>query len=151
MLSQQYPPERMEVDRHRRDVRRRDARDRPANGRGGRAIQLLDNPRRIAPTAMNLGTAARGEVLIRVDGHCEIDPSYVRRCVEHLERDSVDGVGGPVTTIGETPLSERIAIAMSSRFGVGTPRFAIVTDRTIFGHGPVSRLPPAPSSNAGPL
>ena len=34
---------------------------------------LVDNPGRIAPTALNAALAvARGEVIIRVDGHCEI-------------------------------------------------------------------------------
>lgn len=132
VLSQDYPADRMEVividgisdDGTRERVEAAAARD--------ARVRLIDNPRRIVPTGMNLATArARGAVLIRVDGHCEIERDYVRRCVEHLLRDGVDGVGGPVTTIGETPLSEVIALAMSSRFGVGDSSFRTVTDRTM--------------------
>ncbi|MFN0087377.1 MAG: glycosyltransferase family 2 protein [Blastocatellia bacterium] len=132
VLAQDYPADRMEVividgisgDGTRETVRGIAARD--------ARVSMIDNPRGIAPTGMNLGMArARGEVLIRVDGHCEIAPDYVRRCVEHLLRDGVDGVGGPITTIGETPLSEVIALAMSSRFGVGDSLFRTVTDRTM--------------------
>ena len=131
VLGQDYPAGRMEVlvidggsDDGTREIVGAIA------AREGR-VRLLDNPRRIVPTGMNLATAeAQGEVIIRVDGHCEIAPDYVRRCVEHLVRDRVDGVGGPVTTIGETPTAEAIALAMSSRFGVGDSLFRTATDRT---------------------
>src|SRR5262249_21682076 len=66
-------------------------------------LKLIDNLQRIAPTALNAAIAhARGEVIIRVDGHCEIAPDYVSRCVWHLQNDRVDGVGGSLETIGET-------------------------------------------------
>ena len=74
---------------------------------------------------------ARGEIIVRVDGHCEIAPDYVRRCVEHLQDPSVPAVGGPLETIGHGPLSRAIAAAMSSWFGVGGSAFRIVRDRTL--------------------
>ena len=78
---------------------------------------------------MNLAIAqARGEVIVRVDGHCEIANDYVRHCIEHLLNDRVDGVGGPLETIGETPLARVIAIAMSSKFGVGGAAFRTKTE-----------------------
>src|ERR1044071_1664903 len=41
---------------------------------GSTRVHLIDNARRIAPTALNAAIArARGEILIRVDGHCEIE------------------------------------------------------------------------------
>ena len=41
-------------------------------------VTLLDNPGLIAPTALNLATkAASGDILVRVDGHCEIATDYV--------------------------------------------------------------------------
>src|SRR5262245_8794148 len=58
-------------------------------------LQLIDNPGRIAPTALNTAIAhARGEIIIRVDGHCEIAPDYISKCVAHLQNGGVDGVGG---------------------------------------------------------
>lgn len=95
-------------------------------------IQLIDNPGMIVPTGLNAAIAkAKGEIIVRVDGHCEIAPDYVRRCVEHLQNDGVDGVGGPIETVGETPLAEVIAIAMSSSFGVGGSAFRTVSNKTM--------------------
>ena len=95
-------------------------------------FRLIDNTGRIVPTGLNrIIPLAKGNILIRVDGHCEIAPDYVCRCVEHLQRDGVDGVGGPMNTIGETPLSRTIALAMSSKFGVGGSAFRTVTGQTM--------------------
>lgn len=95
-------------------------------------IRLLDNPGRIVPTGMNLAMRkARGEIIIRVDGHCIIARDYVRQCLIHMLNDSVDGVGGPMDTIGETSLSDSIAVAMSSPFGVGNSAFRTVKGKTM--------------------
>jgi hypothetical protein len=51
--------------------------------------------------------------------------------VRHLAENEVDGVGGPLETIGETPLANLIARAMSSPFGVGGSAFRTVKDRTM--------------------
>jgi glycosyltransferase involved in cell wall biosynthesis len=94
---------------------------------------LIDNPAKIVPTAMNKALAiARGDIIIRVDGHCEITPFYVSNCVKHLIETSADGVGGPMQTIGETHLSETIAIAMGSVFGVGNSAFRTSQGKTMF-------------------
>ena len=132
VLAQNYPAERMEViiadgmsdDGTREIVQSMQARH--------PNLRLIDNPGQIVPTGMNAAIAqARGEIIVRVDGHCEIAHDYVRRCVEHLREDNVDGVGGPIDTIGETPLAEVIAVAMSSPFGVGGSAFRTVTDKTM--------------------
>jgi len=94
--------------------------------------QLLHNERRIVPTAMNLMTLrATGDVIVRIDGHCEVPPDYVSRCVRHLAEDGVDGVGGSITTIGHTPLSGTIALAMSSPFGVGNSAFRTQLEKSL--------------------
>ena len=94
-------------------------------------IELIDNPARIVPIGMNLALKhAKGEVIIRVDGHCEIARDYVRRCVEYLQKNQTDGVGGYVETIGETPIAGVIALAMSSPFGVGDCSFRILKGKT---------------------
>jgi succinoglycan biosynthesis protein ExoA len=69
-----------------------------------------------------------------VDGHCIIASDYVRRCVDHLQEDGLDGldgVGGPMETLGETNLAKAIAIGMSSPFGVGNSAFRTLAGRTI--------------------
>lgn len=99
-------------------------------------VRLLDNPAGIVPPGMNIGIGqAKGEIVVRVDGHCEIAPDYVRRCVEHLQAgydgQPIDAVGGPIETIGETDEAQAIALAMSSWFGVGGSAFRTIDDRAL--------------------
>ncbi|HEY2798086.1 MAG TPA: glycosyltransferase family 2 protein [Thermoanaerobaculia bacterium] len=95
-------------------------------------LRLLDSPGRTAPCGLNVGVrAARGEIVVRVDGHCEIERDYVSRCVAHLEAGDGDAVGGSVETIGEDKLADTIAAAMSSPFGVGGSAFRTVRGRTL--------------------
>jgi glycosyltransferase involved in cell wall biosynthesis len=94
-------------------------------------LRMIDNPRRIVATGLNLGIAqSSGEMVVRVDGHCEIAPDYVRRAVAHIQS-GMDGVGGPLATIGQTPRSRVIAAAMSSPFGVGDSTFRTVSGRSM--------------------
>jgi glycosyltransferase involved in cell wall biosynthesis len=87
-------------------------------------LQLLDNPHRIVPTALNRGIQnARGEIIIRVDGHCVIARDYVERCMQVLHTVEADCVGGAIETLGETFTARAIALAQSSPFGVGGARF----------------------------
>lgn len=94
-------------------------------------IQLFDNPQKIVPTGLNiLIQQSKGEILIRVDGHCVIAQNYVRNCVRHILEDQVDGVGGSMHSIGEDQVSQVIALAMSSKFGVGGSSFRTETGHT---------------------
>ena len=133
IVRQDYPHERMEVlsadgmstDGTREAVQSFAELDIP--------MHWVDNPGRIVPTGMNLALRqARGDILVRVDGHCEIAPDYISNCVRHLQSSDVDGVGGSMETVGETPLSETIAVAMSSPFGVGGSAFRTVRAVTMY-------------------
>lgn len=128
---QDYPIDRMEIivaDGMSTD----DTRQIVESMRHGRVpIRLIPNPGKIVPTGLNAAIAAsRGKVIVRVDGHCEIAPDYVSRCVQHLS-EGVDAVGGPLQTVGETMLARAIALAMSSSFGVGNSAFRTVNDSTM--------------------
>jgi GT2 family glycosyltransferase len=93
-------------------------------------LRLVDNPGGIVSTGLNaVLTMATGSIIVRVDGHCEIDRSYVSRCVAHLRDEQVAAVGGPLRTVGDGPVSEAIATAMSSAFGVGDSRFRIGSEK----------------------
>jgi succinoglycan biosynthesis protein ExoA len=95
-------------------------------------VRLIDNPGMIVPTGMNLAIEnAQGEIIVRVDGHCEIASDYVRCCVAHLQNGEGDGVGGPLETVGETFCARVIALAMSTPFGVGGSSFRTVRDQTM--------------------
>jgi len=126
VLAQDWNPERLEVivadgmstDDTRRIVRR------CAETAPRVPVSIVDNPAGIVPTAMNAGiAAARGEVVVRVDGHTIVEPDYVRRCVEVLRRSGAQNVGGRMTAVGETPFARAVAAATSSPFGVGGARF----------------------------
>lgn len=136
VLAQDYPAERMEVlvidgmstDGTREKVQ---AFIRSRNGSAPN-IFLLDNPQGIVPTGLNIGLRQmRGEIIVRVDGHCIIAPDYVSSCVGHIQTDFVDGVGGPMESIGETFTAQLIAIVMSSPFGVGNSYFRTITGKTM--------------------
>jgi glycosyltransferase involved in cell wall biosynthesis len=134
VLAQDYPHERLEVlvaDGLSRDGTREIVRQLAAAAPDV-PVTLVDNPGRIVPTGLNLALQrACGDIIVRVDGHCRIAPDYVSRCVDHLRRSKVDGVGGPIRTIARTRVGQAIASAMSSRFGVGSSMFRTVTDRTL--------------------
>jgi len=90
----------------------------------GLPCQLRPNPGRTTAAGLNLGIAgARGEVIIRVDGHTRVDPTFVAASVRALQRSGADAVGGPVRTLGEGVVGRAIALAMSSPFGVGNAAF----------------------------
>ena len=87
-------------------------------------IRLLSNPQRIVPTALNKGIrAARGDIIVRVDGHTVIAPNYVRQCVAALQRTGADNVGGRMDAESPGLFGEASALATSSPFGVGSARF----------------------------
>jgi glycosyltransferase involved in cell wall biosynthesis len=87
-------------------------------------VQLIDNPDRIMAAGFNKALAeSRGDVVIMMGGHTVMEPDYIRRCVEALERGTADCVGGPIETVCEDDNAAAIALAMSSPFGVGGVAF----------------------------
>lgn len=86
----------------------------------GDRLRVLNNPKRIVPTAMNIGIrAARGEIFARVDAHTVLEPDYLSVGVETLRRTGADNVGGPMRHVGGGAMGDAIALAMRSRFGIG--------------------------------
>ncbi len=129
VLSQDYPADRLEVlvidglsaDGTREMVGRILA--------GHPNSRLVDNPRRIVTTALNIGLAqARGELIVRVDGHTVLAPDYVARCAQVQAETGADCVGGLMRAVGETPFGESAALATAHPFGVGGSRFHYATE-----------------------
>src|SRR4029077_18450947 len=113
ILANDYPRDRLEVlvvdgmsDDGTRDVIARYAREHPA-------IQLLDNPKRTTPHALNLGiTRARGAIIMRMDAHASFPSTSVADVVDWLERTGADYVGGAwVTLPGDTTAMARAIAA----------------------------------------
>ncbi len=131
ILAQDYPPDRIEIliaegmsNDGTREKLRAYERDYPR-------LQVFDNPAHIVSSGLNMLTAhAKGDILIRVDGHCVIAQDYISHCVKHILGEGVDGVGGPMHSIGENHISNVIALAMSSKFGVGGSSFRTESGQT---------------------
>ena len=126
VLSQDYDPRRMEVlvaDGMSTDGTRA-AVEACAAAVPEIPVAIVDNPAGVVPTGMNAALArARGDVIVRVDGHTIIAPDYVRQCADALRRSGAQNAGGKMTAVGEGAVARAVAAATSSRFGVGGARF----------------------------
>ena len=93
-------------------------------------IRLLQNPKMVQTCAMNIGIReAKGSIIIRVDGHAEVSPDFIRRSVNELvERPECWCVGGVVETINDTRIGRIIAASTSCPVGVGNSRFRVGGD-----------------------
>jgi succinoglycan biosynthesis protein ExoA len=126
VLAQDYPADQMEVliaDGMSTDGTR-DVIARLIDAAPKIPVTVVDNPGKIVPTGFNRALArATGDVIMRVDGHTVIAPGYVRECVDALRRSGADNVGGRVEAIGDGWFGRAVALATSSRFGVGGARW----------------------------
>ena len=87
-------------------------------------VRVLDNPRRMQAAALNVGLChARGDVIVRVDGHCVIADDYVERCVHALNSTGAAMVGGAMTPVANGWTPSGIATAMAAPRGRGQARF----------------------------
>ena len=99
-------------------------RDRECARRAHDDVTVVDNPAGTTPAGLNAAIRATdGEVIVRVDGHAELSPGYIRRAVETLRRTGAVNVGGIQRAEGVTPFEQAVAAAMTSRFGTGDAKF----------------------------
>lgn len=137
VLQQDYPAERIEVliaDGMSDDNTLAVIRSLP----GAERVRVIANPDRLQAPGMNRAiNEARGEIIIRVDGHTVIAPDYVRQCVQALTKTGADNVGGAMDPVGMTPMGKAIAAAGKSPFAVPTAfhvsRTAQYTDTVYMG------------------
>lgn len=93
-------------------------------------IQLLDNPKRTTPCALNLGISrARGSIIMRMDAHARYPATYIADLVDWLEQSGADNVGGACVTlpVGRTPTARAIAAVLAHPLGIGNARFRLGT------------------------
>jgi succinoglycan biosynthesis protein ExoA len=87
-------------------------------------IRVVDNPAARTPAALNLGiAAAKHEIIVRVDGHGELTDGYIKRAVELLNETGAANVGGVMDAQGTTPFEEAVAVAYTTRLGLGGSAF----------------------------
>ncbi|GAB4582125.1 MAG: glycosyltransferase family 2 protein [Anaerolineales bacterium] len=100
------------------------------------SIQVVDNPKRHIPSALNRALErAQGTYIIRLDAHAAPAPDYVAKCVEALGAGRGDNVGGIWQIApGKTGngaragwLARAIAVAAAHPLGVGDAHYRHAT------------------------
>ncbi len=126
ILAGDYPAERMEVivaDGMSEDgTRELIAQYAERDGR----MRMIDNPERMTPVALNRAiAAAKGEIIVRIDGHAEVSANYVSRAVHYLETTEAWNVGGVMRVVARSDgfFADAIVVALSHRFGVGNAEY----------------------------
>jgi len=124
ILVNDYPADKMEIivtdgcsDDGTQDIVRE------MGGKDSRVI-LMENKGRVVSTGLNMGLkACRGDIFIRIDGHCEIAPDFILKSVKCLQ-DHPEAwvVGGYWKTISQGYIGKTVAAATQSSIGVGNAR-----------------------------
>ena len=87
-------------------------------------IIIVTNPSGGTASALNAAASiATGRYLVRVDAHSKLKKNYVQQAVNTIQRTSAANVGGIQKAEGVSTFQKSIAMAMTSRFGVGNSRF----------------------------
>lgn len=95
-------------------------------------INMIDNPQRIVPFAMNYGIGvAKGDIIMRLDAHASYSSNYFSTLVNGLKRLKADNVGSVCKTdvLHKTLKALAIREVLSHPLGVGNSTFRIGTDR----------------------
>lgn len=90
-------------------------------------VRLVDNPNKIVPFAMNIGLRQiRGDIFIRVDGHAEVAPDFIKKSIDELRKNKEAWVvGGYIENVADGYVGNAIASAMKSPVGVGNAMFRL--------------------------
>lgn len=90
------------------------------------ALTVLDNPAKGIAPALNIAVrAARGEVIVRMDGHSVPAKDYVSACIAALRRSGATSVGGIVEAVGSTPFGAAVALVTTHRLGAGDAKYRV--------------------------
>lgn len=127
ILDQDYPEQRFEIliaDGMSDDHTRREIAELIKTKGEHPQVSLIDNPGRIVPTGMNAAIRqAKGDFIVRIDGHAIMAPDYLRASLNALEQTGAENAGGPIDCIGTDWMSSAIALATSKPYGVGNSAF----------------------------
>jgi glycosyltransferase involved in cell wall biosynthesis len=86
-------------------------------------FKLLNNPKKIAPIAMNIGIKeSRGEYIFIISAHAEYPKNYFSSLVEYCKKLNADCVGPTLITDvkNKNSISNAIKNVLSDRLGVGS-------------------------------
>ena len=83
-------------------------------------VRVIENPDRIQSAGLNrMIRESRGDVILRMDVHCDYAPDYVQACVDVLMETGADNVGGAARPRARTAFQRALCAALSSPLGVG--------------------------------
>ena len=84
-------------------------------------VRVIENPSGRTPSGLNAALKeSRHEIVVRIDGHSEIDRYYISTAVETIRQTDAVNVGGIMAAEGTTPFESAVARAMRSPIGVDT-------------------------------
>jgi succinoglycan biosynthesis protein ExoA len=86
------------------------------------SVRVVENPKRYIPSGLNRAIeAARGEIIVRVDGHSKPYPDYVANCIAAHQAGRGDNVGGiwEIHPGTDAWIAKSIAVAAAHPLGVG--------------------------------
>lgn len=96
--------------------------------------KIINNPDKIVAQGFNRAlNLCKGDIIIRVDGHCKLPENFIQKIIFNIEEKNVVCSGGIWETIGETLIGKAIALATSSKFGVGNASYRIDNKNLISG------------------
>lgn len=91
---------------------------------GDDRIVIVHNPDTDIPVGLNLAIAASTHpIIVRVDAHSELEPTYTTRAIATVERTGAVNVGGVMRARGRTPFQIAAAHGYNSKFGLGGGRY----------------------------
>lgn len=91
-------------------------------------IRVIDNPIRIIPAGLNRAIeASKGKYIIRMDAHSIPNFDYIQNCIQGLDENLGDIIGGiwKIQPGASTWVAKAIAIAASHPLGAGDARYRI--------------------------
>ena len=128
LLSSSYPPGKIEIividgmsSDGTRGILSEIAKDHPE-------IRLIDNTKKITPSALNLGIQnSTGELIMIASAHSSFPANYIPELVCKLYELDADVTGGTLNTVAKNPTPKALSIVkiLSNRFGVGNSMFRI--------------------------
>jgi glycosyltransferase involved in cell wall biosynthesis len=91
---------------------------------GDPRVRTVPNPSGRTPAGLNAAIrATRHEIVVRVDGHGLLADGYIRTAVRLLRETGAVNVGGVMHAEGVTVFERSVAVAMTSKLGVGNAKF----------------------------
>ncbi len=88
-------------------------------------VRLIENHGKIVSSGLNCALKQiKGDVFIRIDGHCEIPSDFIKKSVNTLlDKKEAWVVGGMIDTVADSFVGKAISAAMQSPVGVGNAMF----------------------------